>query len=114
MAAGLDSSTVGLDTNLGLNHTQPYPVHIDLDGLAAEAFFQTYYSLERFIVECVLATLAAGCNVTALVVNKGHTYQHPAYHLLFKVSIPNFFKTSKNSLNMFQPLYQKKIFRERG
>ena len=71
MAAGLDSSTVGLDTNMapGLNHTQPYPVHIDMDGLAAEAFFQTYYSLERFIVECVLATLAAGCNVTALVVD---------------------------------------------
>ena len=64
--------------------------YFGIDGSSADTFFQTYYSVERFVVECLLAAIAAGCNITGLFANKGHTYQHPAYHKLFKnLSVAN-------------------------
>lgn len=102
--------------NTAFNATQSFnisnvsgPFSFDEDGLAADAFFQTYFSVQRFAAECILAILAATCNCTALLVNKGHTYQHPAYHILFRnLSVANALAVSSswitnNSLFLFAP-----------
>ena len=85
----MESGSMQSPTDPTYNNTSVY----DDNGEAAAAaagFFQTYYSTERFIAECILATVATACNVIALVINRGHTYQHPAYHSLFRnLSISN-------------------------
>lgn len=58
--------------------------YLDNEAISGPSFFKTYYAPERFVTECILATISITCNAVALGISRGHYYQHHAYHSVFK------------------------------